>query len=144
MSTKRYALTAIGRDKPGIVAAVTKTLFEHDCNIEDSSMTNLQDEFAIILIMEAPDSIDLPSLEKDVQGVGDKMELTIHLKEIEAEAAERGPKSNHIVTVSGYDRPGIVFKTAEALSKWGINITDLETKTVRGEEKKIYIMLMEA
>lgn len=139
----RYALTAVGRDKPGIVAAVTKALYEHDCNIEDSSMTILQDEFAIILIMSAPDAMDAGSLKKALEGVEGSMALTIHLKEIETEAAPSGPESNRLVTVSGYDKPGIVHKTAEMLSKWGANITDLDTKVVRSEDKKIYIMVME-
>jgi glycine cleavage system transcriptional repressor len=71
------------------------------------------------------------------------MGLSIHLKEIEKEEAPKGPESNHLVTVSGYDRPGIVYKTTETLAKWGANITDLETKVVRGKEKNIYIMVME-
>jgi glycine cleavage system transcriptional repressor len=139
----RYALTAVGRDRPGIVAAVTKALYEHGCNIEDSSMTILQDEFAVILIMSTPDTIDTDSLKKALEGVEGSMGLTIHLKEIEKEEAPKGPESNHLVTVSGYDRPGIVYKTTETLAKWGANITDLETKVVHGEDKNIYILLME-
>ena len=68
-SMKRYALTAIGRDRPGIVAAVTKALYEHDCNIEDSSMTILEDEFAIILIMSMPEKSNTDSLLKDIKNV---------------------------------------------------------------------------
>jgi glycine cleavage system transcriptional repressor len=139
----RYALTAVGRDRPGIAAAVTKALYEHDCNIEDSSMTILQDEFAIILIMSGPDTMDVSSLEGALNGVESSMGLTIHLKEIEKEAAPGGPESSHLVTVSGYDKPGIVYKTAEMLAKWNVNITDLETKVIQGEEKKIYIMVIE-
>ncbi len=139
----RYALTAVGRDRPGIVAAVTKALYEHDCNIEDSSMTILQDEFAIILIMSGPDTMDISSLEGVLKGVESSMGLTIHLKEIEKEAAPKSPESSHLVTVSGYDKPGIVYKTAELLAKWNANITDLETKIIQGEEKKIYIMVIE-
>jgi glycine cleavage system transcriptional repressor len=133
----RYALTAVGRDRPGIVAAVTKALYEHDCNIEDSSMTILQDEFAIILIMSGPDAMDVSSLEGALNGVESSMGLTIHLKEIEKEAAPGGPESSHLVTVSGYDKPGIVYKTAEMLAKWNVNITDLETKIMKADEKVV-------
>ncbi len=59
---KRYALSAIGRDTPGMVAKVTKELYVHGCNIEDSSMTRLEDEFAIILIMSM-DPANLEALE---------------------------------------------------------------------------------
>ena len=140
---KRYALTAIGRDKPGIVGAVTKALYEHECNIEDSSMTILQDEFAIILIMSAPEGSNEGSMKDAIKGVEEEMGLTIHCKEIEEKDTAKIPASTHIVTVSGYDKPGIVYKSAEFLAKWKINITDLQTKVVQGEEKPLYIMLLE-
>jgi glycine cleavage system transcriptional repressor len=139
---KRYALTAIGRDTPGIVAAVTKALFEHDCNIEDSSMTILEDEFAIILIMSIPENMDISALSKDLKAVEKSVGLTIHLKEIPKRSAARGQASNYIITLHGADKAGIVYRCADALSRFGINITDLETKVI-GDEKKVYIMVME-
>lgn len=139
---KRYALTAIGRDRPGIVAGVTKVLFKHGCNIEDSSMTRLEDEFAMILIMSMADWEKSASLANALKKAGSEMGLTIHFKEIGEKAPVKGPESNYIITLHGADAPGIVYRVAEALSRKGVNITDLETKIV-GEEKKIYIMVME-
>lgn len=140
---RRYALTAIGRDRPGIVAAVTKVLYEHDCNLEDSSMSILEDEFAIILIMAAPDDIDEGSLASDIERTEEEMGLTIHLKELGEKAAERAEMSNYIITLHGADKAGIVYRTAEFLSGRGINVTDLETSVVGEGDEKIYIMLME-
>lgn len=139
----RFALTAIGRDRPGIVASVTKVLFEHDCNIEDSSMTILEDEFAMILIMSAPEGMDEASLNKDLACTGEEMGLTIHLKEIGSDRSVESPQANHIITLHGADKAGIVFQTTELLRRMGVNITDLETKTVPGPEGNIYIMVLE-
>jgi glycine cleavage system transcriptional repressor len=141
---KRFALTAIGRDRPGIVAAVTKALFEHRCNIEDSSMTILEDEFAMILIMTMPERENISPLRMELESIEKSMGLTIHLKEIHLEkGAEARPLSNHIITLHGADKAGIVYKTAALLSGKGINITDLETKILGEDKKKIYIMIME-
>ncbi|MDO8426438.1 MAG: ACT domain-containing protein [Deltaproteobacteria bacterium] len=139
---RRYALTAVGRDRPGIVAAVTKVLYEHDCNIEDSSMTILEDEFAIILIMSMPGSSRAGPLLSDLKKAEKEMGLTIHLKEIEKERAPKSRQSNYIITLHGADRAGIIYKTASVLSRMGINITDLET-TVTGVKDKAYIMVIE-
>ncbi len=139
---KRFALTAVGKDKPGIVATVTRTLYEHGLNIEDSSMTILQDEFAIILIMTADDSININKLREALNSNQSEMALTIHLKELSTSEPPRAP-SNHFLTIYGADKPGIVFKTAEALSELSINITDLETKKTKGESGDLYIMVME-
>ena len=138
---KRYALTAIGRDKPGIVAAVTKALFEHGCNIEDSSMTILEDEFAIILIMSKSGPPD--ALKKDLRKTEKDLGLTVTLKKIPKESASRAGQSNYIITLHGADKAGIVYRTAELLASMGVNITDLETKTVGEAGKKVYIMVLE-
>ncbi len=139
---KRYALSAIGRDAPGIVAVVTKELYVHGCNIEDSSMTRLEDEFAIILIMSM-DGANLEPLEAGLRKVESAAALTINLKEIEDESAEARPESNYLITLHGADAAGIVYKTSELLSSMKINITDLQTKRTRGEDGDIYIMLLE-
>lgn len=137
---RRFALTAIGRDRPGIVASVTKVLFEHDCNIEDSTMTAIEDEFAIILIMSMPDRGDAASLEaglRALEGSG----LTIGLSEL-GERHREGPPGNFLITLHGADRAGIVYRLTAALASFGVNITDLETKVV-GAPMKVYIMLLE-
>ncbi len=138
---KRYALSAIGRDAPGMVATVTGKLYDHGCNIEDSSMTRLEDEFAIILIMSMAEDKE-EALAADLKGIKEKTGLTINLKEIGAEETA-GPESNYIITLHGADTTGIVCKTTGLLSDMEINITDLQTKRTHGEEENIYIMLLE-
>ena len=53
-----FALTIIGRDRPGIVAKVTEILYRLGCNIADSSCTILGGQFAMILILSNPDMHD--------------------------------------------------------------------------------------
>jgi len=140
---KRIALTAIGRDKPGIVATVTKALFDHSCNIEDSSMTILQDEFSMILITKAPADIDIETLQYDLKVAGAKVGLTINIKEMTTEPSHVAFAPTHILSVTGADKSGIVFRTSELLSQWEVNITDLSTKILRIKDKDVYIMMME-
>src|ERR1700687_1236536 len=45
------ALSAIGRDRPRIVADLPELIYECDCNLEDSSMTILGSEFAVLLLL---------------------------------------------------------------------------------------------
>ena len=138
---RRFALTAIGRDRPGIVAAVTKVLYEHDCNIEDSSMTSLEDEFAIILIMSMPEEGDPIGLIKGLKALEDTG-LTVNVKEI-GERQKDSPPGNFLITLHGGDKAGIVYRLAALIASFGLNITDLETKVV-GSPVKVYMMFMEA
>ena len=50
---KHYIMTAFGKDRPGIVADVSQVLYENGCNLEDSTMTLLADEFTLILLFAA-------------------------------------------------------------------------------------------
>ena len=50
---KNYlVISALGRDRSGIVDELSKTILDHDCNLADSRMTVLGGEFAILLLIE--------------------------------------------------------------------------------------------
>ena len=59
----RLWLSALGADRPGIVAAVSSVLVDLGCNLEDSTMTNLQGHFAVLLVVSAPDGLTAAALE---------------------------------------------------------------------------------
>ncbi len=60
---RQLAVSAIGVDRPGIVAAVTGVLVGHGCNLEDTSMSILRGHFAMTLVVSAPDGTEAPELE---------------------------------------------------------------------------------
>ncbi len=147
---KKFSLSAIGRDQPGIVAAITEPLFKSGCNIEDSSMTILGAEFAVILLMTLPRKVDFAALVHDINEVGRQCALTIDMKEVaEGTQEERTALSNYILTLHGEDSTGLIYKTACLLFEENINITDLETKTAHSEKddgdegRQLYMMMME-
>jgi glycine cleavage system transcriptional repressor len=142
--SRKIALSAVGRDRPGIVAAVTQALFEHGCNIEDSSMTILRGEFAMILIVSAPDSTDLLALEHKLRGAEQNLNLLVSFKELPAAtpAPETGATNAHMISVYGADKPGIVYRVTRRLADLGVNITDVNTKMVGGDNP-VYIMILE-
>ncbi|MGD2000724.1 MAG: ACT domain-containing protein, partial [Desulfobacterales bacterium] len=50
----KAVISVLGPDRPGIIAAVTRMLFEKNCNIENVSQTILQSEFSGIFIVALP------------------------------------------------------------------------------------------
>ena len=46
-----FSVSVVGKDRPGIVAEVSRILFEQGCNIEDSTCTILSGQFAMILVV---------------------------------------------------------------------------------------------
>ncbi|HWP91678.1 MAG TPA: ACT domain-containing protein [Thermodesulfobacteriota bacterium] len=143
---KFFAITSIGKDRPGIVAGVSKVLFDLGINIEDSSMTILRSEFSMILIVSTGEELEASDLEIHFKELAAKLGLSISVKEIdEDEVYSKKPYSGtpYIISVIGTDKPGIVHRVSELLFSKGINITDLNTKVVPGEETPVYTMILE-
>ena len=64
MQKRYYALSAIGKDRPGIVADVAGLIYECGGNLEDSSMTLLGTQFALLILLSGVGRrIFLPSLD---------------------------------------------------------------------------------
>jgi glycine cleavage system transcriptional repressor len=141
----QYALSAIGRDRPGIVAAVTRVLLDHRVNVEDSQMTILRGRFTMMLILGAPDDVDEDALRANLEAAGVDLGLDgVSLERVADAAGDEGVEPSHIVTVYGVDHPGIVEAVATALAEAGVNITDLNTRLVSDEEgEDLYAMMLE-
>ena len=138
-----YALSAIGRDRPGIVAEVTGTLLHHGVNIADSQMAILGGYFAMMLVLETSEASDLEALRADLERSCAKLELeAISLSEIDA-AQARIDEPSHVITLYGADHPGIVNSVTLALAERGVNITDLDTHLVGEETEPTYMMILE-
>lgn len=142
--SRKMALSAVGSDCPGIVAEVSRVLFLHGCNIEDSSMTILRGEFAMILIVALPDQTPEQALSEELQKVAEKLRLILSFRELPAhtEQAESEPGVPYIVSVYGADRPGIVHQVTRGLAERKVNITDVNTRMV-GQGSPVYIMILE-
>jgi glycine cleavage system transcriptional repressor len=139
---QRFALSAVGRDRPGIVAGVSRVLLEHGINIEDSQMTILRGHFAMTLIVAGQD-LDADSLRSDLEGAASELGLDATALQEIAEDAAYAAEASHIVSVYGVDHPGIVHAVSAALAEHGWGITDLDTRVLGDESNPLYVMVME-
>jgi glycine cleavage system transcriptional repressor len=140
---RHLALSAIGKDRPGIVAAVTRVLLDHGLNIEDSQATILRGQFTMVLVVAVPDELDREALAADLEAVRSELALeALALQDVE-EMEEAPPRPSHMVTVYGVDHPGIVHRATSALAERGVDITDLNTRLVGAAEQPLYALMME-
>lgn len=136
------AITVIGNDQPGIVAAVTRALFDVGCNLEDVSSTILRGHFSMTMIAEAPEGIQPEGLEERLSAVASALDLVITARPVEdAESAFEPP--THMVSVYGADKPGIVYRVADALARLGVNITDLNSRLIGEDANPVYALQIE-
>jgi glycine cleavage system transcriptional repressor len=141
---RNLVLFVIGRDRPGIVAAVTERLLAHEVNIEDSRMGILRGHFSMMLLLAAPERADTRALADELLRVAEGLGMEwVWLTEV-AELPPDPPRPTHVVTVYGADHPGIVHGVSAALAAREVSIADLQTRLVGDEEEPgLYVMVLE-
>ncbi len=124
-----FVISAIGRDRPGIVADVSELIFECGCNLEDSSMTLLGDHFALLILLSGQGEALPERLQKGCKRLEWDKGLTVFLSTLQGEMPVHAlhPEPDYEVRVVGLDRAGIVYRTSKLLASQGINITNLHT-----------------
>jgi glycine cleavage system transcriptional repressor len=134
-----FAITAIGRDRPGIVAGFTQVLLALGCNLSDCSMSLLRNEFAMILLVEAPEDMGADRLNTALQEPAQAFDLVVTTREFEEAPGPEGDIP-FVVSVYGKDKPGIVHTVSRALADMDVNITDLRSHLAGGD---LYAMVLD-
>src|SRR5437879_10335999 len=115
----------------------------HGGNLEDTAMTQLGGHFAMMLVVDVPDSESAEALEAalvdEVGGQG----LTVAVRPIVETPAGTSTGGAWAVSLYGADRPGIVHRVAQTLADRGANIVDLSTRVVGRGPKHAYVLLLE-
>jgi glycine cleavage system transcriptional repressor len=140
-----YALlTASGKDRPGIVAAIAKVLLGEDCNIEDSQMARLGPDFACMLIIRMPEGMVSEQLIQRLGGVISEFGLRAYAQDLRPEEVSepRPDHLKHVIHVYGADRKGIVNAISQYLAESSVNITNLHTEVIQ-HATPLYVMMIE-
>ena len=124
---KYFVISALGKDRPGIVNQLSKAILDCGCNIEDSRMTVLGGEFALILMVSGHWGA-ITRLERQVPVLEKKLELPILARHTEPRTAVQDTVP-YTVDVVAMDHPGIVHDIADFFATRDINIEELSTWT---------------
>lgn len=137
MADNWLMLTMIGKDKPGMVAAVTNALVAQGVGLGETSMIRLAGNFTVMMTVSGP--VTEEGLRDTLAPVLEAQGMCLHIDPIEAHMHEH-LVPNIQVTVSGADRVGIVAQVTQALADTGFNILDLESDVAGSEDKPVYIL----
>lgn len=123
---KHLVLTLSGPDRVGLVEDIAEVLLQFQGNVEFSRMARLGGEFAILMLVSAPEA-HFEAMREAVRALrGDGYKVTTH-------PTERGYASRYSgwlpyrVKVTGADQVGIIHDIARHLAEKGINIETMDT-----------------
>ena len=135
-------ITAVGRDQPGIIAALAKAVFDLGGNLDDATMTRLHGAFATMVAARLPQGKTEADARAALEPLAAQMGLTVTVQPVPDAHSDAAPDT--LLTVYGADRPGIVYGVASALASRGINITDMDTRVAGTPDAPLYVMQLEA
>lgn len=131
-----YAITVIGRDRPGIIADVSSVLAGLGLNLTDSTMTRLRGHFAMTLVCAG----QVPA--NEVEGALAPLSaegLVVSVSEVATDGPAAPTGGHYLLRLYGADRLGIVAAVTRLLADVGGNITDLTTRLADG----LYMLVAE-
>jgi len=140
-----YIMTAFGKDRPGIVADVTQVLYENGCNLEDSTMTLLADEFTLILLFTTGSQADIEDhLSKECRRLEREKGVSAFLRPVgESPATPKTAFTERTLHVEGVDKAGIVYKVSRFLADNNLNVVDLVSRIQASPESGTSFYLMD-
>lgn len=81
---KKVVISVLGADRKGIIASVTRILYEHDVNILDISQTIISGLFSMILIADiSSEHCTFENLKKDLTEEGERLGVQIRVQRSE-------------------------------------------------------------
>ena len=114
-------ISAVGSDRSGIVSEISGIITSHGGNVEESRISRLGSDFAIIMLVSVdPDWVE--SLEVALQAI---KELTIISKPTNTQ--EGIEDVQYQIDLSGADNEGIVKVLSKYLAGKSINILEMQT-----------------
>ena len=138
-------ISVIGRDRPGILAAISRILQDQDCNIENISQTILQSVFGALMIVSIPESLEEQSLKSIILKNLSDPDLDVFVKAYDRVTAAVDTVSSHpfVITTLGPDKPGLVNAITTVFAKYDINVTNLKAVFKGGTDPRDNVMIFE-
>ena len=120
-------ISAVGSDRTGVVQDLTKVILACGGNIEESRMTTVGAEFAMLLLVSG-NWATLNKLEQGLNKLGDGKDLTVSIRQTDSKLTS-GDRMPYAVDIVSLDQQGIVFNLANFFATRDIEIADVATRS---------------
>lgn len=132
------AVTALGADRPGIVAVLAETLHQRGANVEDVGMTTLEGHFAVLLQVDVDD--EPADLETALHQACTDLGVVVAVRPAVTSPL---PVATHLLSVFGHDQPGLLATVTRAVADTGATIVDLAGRTLPENDDATYALSLE-
>ena len=124
--TQLIVISAVGTDRTGVVQDITKDILECGGNIEESRMTTLGSEFAMLMLVSG-NWHTLSKLEQKLEKLGGDGNLSVSVRKT-SEQASKEDRMPYAVDVVSLDQQGIVYNLANFFAARDVEIAEVATR----------------
>jgi glycine cleavage system regulatory protein len=118
---KSMIFTLVGKDKPGLLGSVSKTVFKLGGNWLASNFSHMAGHFAGFVEIHIPED----KQQELVDTFAKHPHLQIHL--LPGENSAEPPQQTASISIMGNDKPGIVQELSAVLNQFNINIIKFDS-----------------
>ncbi|MDP6115465.1 MAG: ACT domain-containing protein [Planctomycetota bacterium] len=120
-------LSAVGTDRPGIVAEVTEFLSGRGCNVEESRMAILGGEFGLLMLLSGT---TVEALDDEISKLAESSGLEIRIRSTAAPELHRQTGAvPYLIKTYAADHEGIIHAISRSLTRLGVNIVSASTSS---------------
>ncbi|WP_337840315.1 ACT domain-containing protein [Rheinheimera sp.] len=137
---QHLVVTAIGADRTGIVSKLARLVTDCNCNIVDSRMAILGNEFTFIMLLSG-DLIAISRIEHLLPGLGLELDLLTMTKRTSGHRMQ--PVSAHyVLEYKGPDKVGTLGAISSLLAHHQVYIGALRTQTDTSTDQALHLCEM--
>lgn len=127
-----FVISAVGKDKPGLVYSVTRILADAGINIVDIDARSVRGHFSMFLVVDiGPSNCSYEEMTQRLKPVHANFDLGLRTEPYKA-GRRKAHKRLMVLTVMGADRPGIVAEVSGMCAEHSVNIESVKM-IARGE-----------
>ncbi len=120
-------VTAVGPDRPGLVADFTRHVYEVGASLADSRMVNLRGHFALLSLVEGSTEA-LSALRRSLDAGASALGLRFEIYEAAPTGARAAGSVPFRLKVYSGDQIGIAARVTSLLRQHSVNVEELETR----------------
>ncbi len=142
MKNKKFVISVMSKDRPGIIADITTVIYDLDGDLADLNQSVLGGFFSMILIADFDETVTIQNLEAGFSDIKSETSLGAIVKEVDndLELIEKSlPSETYVVTAQGVNRKGLVKVLGDFFYDRNINVLDLVT----ARSEKMYTMIFQ-
>lgn len=130
--SEKYVVTVTAKDRPGIIAAITRAMAGLGGSVDELSQTVMRGYFTILLSARFPSGVTPETLKGAIEREGADFGLSVTVRDTSDDVtAPPSVGDRYVLTVQGEDRPGLIAQITTYLASQDINIEDFYARVDR-------------